>query len=161
MHLPHVSLFNEKINSVLPCIRNIVKIPVRLSSIQKSSEKFLFNEYTVTDTALSDLLRILSIRSSLISEISSDTDQWAPLHSSLANIKIEDKKITRFNDTSIEQEAALNFDKGISYIEGYISTQNENVKTQEVVFNKHTLQLEARFRNSELNIDVFGDNSDL
>jgi hypothetical protein len=174
MHLPHVSLFNEKINSVLPSIRNIVKIPVRLSSIQKNSEKFLFNEYAVTDTALSDLLRILSIRSSLISEISSDTDQWAPLHNSLANIKndrvitafcdisdIEDKKIIRFNDTSIEQEAALNFDKGISYIEGYISTQNENVKAQEVVFNKHTLQLEARFRNSELNIDVFGDNSDL
>ena len=80
MHLPHISLFNEKVNSILPCIRNIVKIPVRLSSIQKSSEKFLFNEYAVTDTALSDLLRILSIRSSLISEISSDTDQWAPLH---------------------------------------------------------------------------------
>jgi len=174
MHLPHVALLSEKINSVLPDIRNIIKVPVQLSKIQKNGVQFFYEDNLVSEAALNDLLRILSIRSNLIGEIQNDETQWSPLHSSLSNIKndrvitafcdirdVQNKRVLRFNDEPIEEVSELNLNKGIGYIEGYIASQGENVKVQDVLFNTHTLQLETRFRNTELTIDVFGDNNDL
>lgn len=174
MHLPHVTLLNEKINNVLPDIKGIIKVPVQLSKIQKRGVEFFYDENSVSETALNDLLRILSIRNNLIGEIQNDETQWSPLYSSLSNIKNDrtitafcdirnnqEKKILRFNDEPIENISELNLNKGIEYIEGYIASQGENIKIQDVNFNLHTLQLETRFRNTDLTIDVFGDNSDL
>lgn len=174
MHLQHVDLLNEKINSVIPDIRGISKVPVQLSKIQKKGTQFFYEDNLVSESALNDLLRILSIRNNLIEEIQNDETQWSPLYSSLSNIKndrvitafcdvkdTQNKKVLRFNDEPIESVSDLNINKGIEYIEGYVASQGENIKVQSAIFNTHTLQLELHFRDTEQTFDVFGDNSDL
>lgn len=167
-------MFEEAINEIRPTIQKYKKTPIRLSNIHKKENNFFYEEKSLTNAALKDLLNILSIKSTLVDEIQSDKEQWEPLQQSIADIK-QDRVITaihteeggqatiiQLHNTACESESTLNLDKGIKLLEGFLQTQTNNkVVVKKVNFNTHTLQLEAQFYDNTSQVDVFENQSDM
>jgi hypothetical protein len=166
--------FNTSIGTIRPTIQEYTKTPIKLSTITKTGKAFYWENNIVEETALKDLLNILSIKNTLLDEIRDDKDQWEPLHRCLSNIK-NDRDITairnsngndaprivRFQDTPLKEEVKLDLDKGIDLIGSYLESQTNNVSLHNLSFNRHSLQLEAQFRDNDKIADVFGDGNDL
>ena len=165
--------FNSNVNTIRPIIQEYTKTPIKLSSINKTGKMFNWGDSVVEETALRDLLNILSIKNTLLDEIRDDKDQWEPLHRCLSNIKNDraitairnkannDDRIVRFFDTPLEEEINFNLDKGINLIGSYLESQKDNINLHKLDFNKYNPQLEAQFRDEDKVADVFGDGNDL
>jgi hypothetical protein len=162
--------YNSQAQNISAEVNAYRKSPVRLSEVQKTGRQFSCGNATVTDTALKDLLNLLSIKNGLVDEIKSDEDQWKPLQTCLADIKNDrtvtairkEDQIVRFLDTPLEEEKPLDLGRGINLLGEYIQRHDDSTaKLHDMRFNPLTLQVEAQIRFLDKKIDVFQNQQDI
>lgn len=146
-------------------------IPMNLTDITKSGNRFYHRDSELTSTSLNSLLGVLGVKENLINDIKDDVSQWAPLHEALSNIK-ENKVVTAVANTrensinrifnhAIKEETPIDLTSGLRYTEEFLRTNNTNLDIKTFEFDPQNICVNINFRTPDSYIDVFGDDKDV
>jgi len=175
MNTTLLDTFDEQATKVKDIVSSYNKVPATLSQIRKSGKNFYYGQHQVEVSALKDLLNIFSVKENLVNEIKNDKDQWEPLQRCLADIKQDrtvtavtrdigdnERTVVRFTNKKIDEEQALDLDRGIEMMRDYAGSQDgENLRLHSMGFDFENLLVRTQFRNINSKIDVFNDGNDI
>jgi hypothetical protein len=158
--------------NVQATVDNYRLVPLELSNIQKRGNTFSANGNQLGDLSLKNLLGVLGVKEELVNEIKDDASQWEPLHDALSNIKenkvvtaVVDRNnsfVTRIFSTPVKEETVIDLTNGLRWTEEFLKKEEaSDLELRSFCFDPSNISINIDFKNSNSDIDVFGDGKDM
>lgn len=163
--------FVHKRQGIQESIDNLRLVPMNLTDINKSGNRFFHRDTELANTSLKSLLGVLGVKENLVNEIKDDSAQWGPLHNALSNIRENkvvtavlnrrDNTISKVFNYGIKEEKPIDLTSGLRYTEEFLKNTDANLDLQDFNFDPENICININFKNPDANIDVFGDGKDM